>query len=465
MEGNTMLNKIKYIIQFTVGIVFILAVLWYLSMQFASIHSKLKQVVSTDIPTIEDRLEKDSTATEMMQADVNALTGNIATWEDYKKSIREIERNIGILTKKINDEFVPERNGRKQNVEAIKRLAQKIDQLSKQYVNFLKLAKDKIVVSVPPKWVDEIPHREGTIFAIGIGPKNKKLTTAQELAGDQARSNMAMILQTKTLDAVRHTIESAGKLPPNGLRELSPGFKEEMNLAIDELLLDSQIESYWVDPNGHVFALVSLPLEKYLEGSKLGTLLETLRLTKQSITEALMDSTVYPKIAKESMEKTWDFEPTTPLDTLLKEDASGRLEERKSIQPPGYSRNIDKEVLHTFILEWKHDWESKDHENYIQRYSKDFTSRGMDWTQWSVFKKSLSERYHQISLNIIDLQITLEKSHAVVDFVQHYRSDDYSDCGMKSLLLKKEDGKWKICSEKWKPLPGNECAKALNRKM
>ena len=64
-----------------------------------------------------------------------------------------------------------------------------------------------------------------------------------------------------------------------------------------------------------------------------------------------------------------------------------------------------------------------------------------------------------------DLHIILEGKHAVVNFKQHYRSDDYSDCGMKSLLLKKEDGKWKICSEKWKPLPGNECAKPLDREM
>ncbi|NOQ86622.1 MAG: hypothetical protein GQ554_07070, partial [Deltaproteobacteria bacterium] len=230
-------------------------------------------------------MKRGSTATEKMEADVKSLTGNIATWEDYKESIREIERNIEILTEKINDELIPERKGNKQNVEVIKILSQKIDKLSKQYVRFLKLAEDKIVVSIPPKWVDELPHREGTIFAIGIGPKNNKLTTAQERASEQARSNVAMMLRSKTLDAVRHTIESAGKLPPNDLKELSPEFKQEINEVVDELLLDSQIENYWVDPNGHVYALVSLPIEKYLERSKLGTLIETLRLTTQSIAE------------------------------------------------------------------------------------------------------------------------------------------------------------------------------------
>ena len=460
-----MSSKTKRIIQFIIGIVLILALLCYLAIQFASINTKLKQVVSTDIPIIKNRLKRGSTATEKMGADVKSLTGNIATWEDYKESIREIERNIEILTEKINDELIPERKGNKQNVEVIKILSQKIDKLSKQYVRFLKLAEDKIVVSIPPKWVDELPHREGTIFAIGIGPKNNKLTTAQERASEQARSNMAMMLRSKTLDAVRHTIESAGKLPPNGLKELSPEFKQEINEVVDELLLDSQIESYWVDPNGHVYALVSLPIEKYLERSKLGTLIETLRLTKQSIAEALIDSTVYPKIANDISEKTWDFKATTLTDNLATEEETGGEKEIETLQLPKHTRNIDKEVVHKFILEWKDEWESKDHESYMQRYSRDFNSRGMDWNQWSTLKKDLAERYHQISLIFKDLQIILEDTHAVVNFKQYYRSDNHSDCGMKSLVLKKEDGEWKIFSEKWEPLPGNVCAEPLNREM
>jgi len=146
-----MSSKTKRLIQFIVGIVFILAVLCYLAIQFASINTKLKQVVSTDIPIIKNRLISGSTATEEIEANVKTLTGNFATWENYKESIREIERNIEILTKKINDELIPKSNGKKQNVEAIKILAHKIDKLSKQYVRFLKLAEDKIVVSIPPQ--------------------------------------------------------------------------------------------------------------------------------------------------------------------------------------------------------------------------------------------------------------------------------------------------------------------------
>jgi len=107
-----MSSKTKRIIQFIVGIVLILAALCYLAIQFASINTKLKQVASTDIPTIKNRLEKSSIATEKMEADMDTLSGNIASWRDYKESIREIERNIEVLTKKINDELIPERKVR-----------------------------------------------------------------------------------------------------------------------------------------------------------------------------------------------------------------------------------------------------------------------------------------------------------------------------------------------------------------
>jgi len=67
----------------------------------------------------------------------------------------------------------------------------------------------------------------------------------------------------------------------------------------------------------------------------------------------------------------------------------------------------EKEVIQKFILDWKHEWESKDHENYMRRYSREFASRGMDWNQWSAYKKYFSERYHQISLTFKDIHITL----------------------------------------------------------
>ena len=440
-----MLSRIKLIIQFVGGIVLIILALWFLTTQFAFISSKIKHVVSTDIPIIKNRLDKNSKATEKMKTDMDNLTKNIAAWGDRKKSIKEIDTNIDLLTKKVNDKLLQEGKGSEQNIETIKILAHKIEKLSKQYVRLLKLAEDKIIVSIPPKWIDELPHRRGTIFALGISPQSNKLTITQQRALKQARSNVAMMLQRKTFNAVRHAIESAGKPYPNSLKELTPEFKHQITEAINELLVDSHIESYWVDPNGYVYALVSLSIEKYLEGSKLGILIETLRLTKQSITETLTDSTIYTKTVKDTRENTGKVKTIAPPATLATNTPLLRE----------YARSSEKEVIHKFILEWKHEWESKDHENYMRRYSREFTSRDMDWNQWSAYKKDLSEQYHQISLTFKDIHITLANTNtqAVVSFTQYYRSDDYSDHGMKSLVLKNYNGEWKIFAEQWKPLP------------
>ena len=106
-----MLSRIKVIIQFTGGILLIILALWFLTTQFAFISSKMKQVVSTDIPIIKNRLDENSKATEKMKTDMDNLTKNIAAWGDRKKSIKEIETNIDLLTKNVNDKLLQEGKG------------------------------------------------------------------------------------------------------------------------------------------------------------------------------------------------------------------------------------------------------------------------------------------------------------------------------------------------------------------
>lgn len=287
-----MSNKIKFIIQLIGVISVILGVLWYLATQFSSIDIKLNQVISTDIPGIKSTLEKNSERTDEIKTDVDNLTLKITNLGDQAESISKIETNMDLLTQKINDEVISEINQlekeREQNVKELKILSKKIDYLSRQYVKFLKLSKDKIIVSIPPKWVDELPYNSSIIYAVGISPSTSELDKAQQRAVEQARSNIAMMLERKTINAVGYVIKSAGKNPPRSLDELSKQFKEHLTEAINELLVDSRVESYWVDPSGFVYVLVSLPVEAIIEGSKLGILIETLRLTHLSITEVLM---------------------------------------------------------------------------------------------------------------------------------------------------------------------------------
>jgi lipopolysaccharide export system protein LptA len=129
--------------------------------------------------------------------------------------------------------------------------------------------------------------------------------------------------------------------------------------------------------------------------------------------------------------------------------------EKLALKKNKSSENIqsaEKEAVQKFVSDWKHYWESKDLENYMRCYSKEFTSRGMNWDRWKSYKQQFNEKYQQISLAFNDMQIALEGDHATVRFEQYYQSDDYSDHGMKSLILKKENGSWNIFAERWDPL-------------
>ena len=281
----------KFIIQLSGGIAIIVGMLWYLASQFASIDVQLTQVVSKDIPKIKNDLESHYEKTEQIKTSMDNIARTIDTLGDQAESINNIEKSMDLLTDKIDDEIISEMNQlemeRKNNIKEVEILSRKIDNLSRQYVKFLNLSKDKITVSIPPKWVDELPCRDGMIFNVGVSSSTKRINEAQQRAVKQARSHMTIILKRKTINAIGSTIEACGKLPPSAFNELSEQFKQQVNEAISELMIYSRIESYWVDPAGYIYALVSLPVKNIIEGSKFGLLIETLELTYHSITGAL----------------------------------------------------------------------------------------------------------------------------------------------------------------------------------
>lgn len=285
-------GKIKTIIQLLGGGILILGTLGYVASQFVSINSKLHQMVSSDIPKLTTTLEKNSEKSDNIKVTMDGITNRINSFVDQTESIKKIESDVGLLIKRIYDEVISEINQlekeSEQNLNEVKNLTQKVDNLSLQYVKFLKLSDDKITVSVPPKWIDELPKRNGTLYSIGVSPSATKLTKAQHDAEEQARSHLSTLFERKTIKAVGRIIEAAGKAPPKNVEDLSAQFREQLTKAINELLVDSQIESYWIDPAGYVYALVSFPLEQGIEGSKFGMLIETLKLMHKSITGVFM---------------------------------------------------------------------------------------------------------------------------------------------------------------------------------
>jgi len=251
------------------GTAIILGAVGYLAYRLASIETRVEQAVDVDIPGMQETLKGSALKTDKITTDVDTIARRIN--EELMGKIEQLGREST------------------QSAEKTKELSEKIDTLASQYVRFLKLAEDKITVSVPPRWVDELPRRDGTIFSMGISTMTGKLTKAQQSAVEQAIASMSKMLERKTFTAVGYTIRSAGRKPPASFDELSPDFKKNIAGAIRELLDNFQVESYWVDPSGYVYALISLPLKEVMENSQLGMLMETLKLTQLSITDALKD--------------------------------------------------------------------------------------------------------------------------------------------------------------------------------
>ena len=114
----------------------------------------------------------------------------------------------------------------------------------------------------------------------------------------------------------------------------------------------------------------------------------------------------------------------------------------------------EMEQIRTFIERWKTCWENNKLEEYIKCYSDDFMIKGIDKQGWKKFKRSLSKKYKNIKVTFKNTEIDIKEGgkKAEVSLLQYYRSDQYSDEGLKTLILKKEKRKWRIVRENWKPL-------------
>ncbi|MBI3813093.1 MAG: SPOR domain-containing protein, partial [Nitrospinae bacterium] len=107
------------------------------------------------------------------------------------------------------------------------------------------------------------------------------------------------------------------------------------------------------------------------------------------------------------------------------------------------------EIIRQKIMEWKKDWESKDLEKYISRYSKGFSSEGYNLSTWKESKNKFNRRHSNMEITIENIQIKKEKNLITASFLQKFKSDKIESSGRKLLYFEKEGDDWKIKDEKW----------------
>ena len=115
----------------------------------------------------------------------------------------------------------------------------------------------------------------------------------------------------------------------------------------------------------------------------------------------------------------------------------------------------DHSVITQMIDNWLDAWRTKNIDQYGQCYGDDFRCNGKNKKQWIKYKERLNKKYTFIKVDREELSIQFYKNYknrVKVFFKQTYESNMFSAVGRKTLILKYDDGQWKIYREYWNKL-------------
>ncbi len=121
----------------------------------------------------------------------------------------------------------------------------------------------------------------------------------------------------------------------------------------------------------------------------------------------------------------------------------------ESVAPENTGSSIDA-VLSQFLV-WLKAWEKKQFDSYFSFYSRSFESEGKPFNDWQQLQRESLKKIHQIKIEVDDLEMLEKEDTIEISFIENYQSDAHSDVRRKTLVWKKEEGKWRIISESFEP--------------
>lgn len=114
------------------------------------------------------------------------------------------------------------------------------------------------------------------------------------------------------------------------------------------------------------------------------------------------------------------------------------------------ARRQESEEFHQTLEQWRRDWESRNTEAYLDHYSRNFRSDGMDLAGWKARKRRVNAVKSWIKVELGSLSILRDSGTeplVVVTFEQDYRSSNLSTRLRKRQYWIVEEGRWKIAHE------------------
>ena len=118
-------------------------------------------------------------------------------------------------------------------------------------------------------------------------------------------------------------------------------------------------------------------------------------------------------------------------------------------KPSHPEKEADISKVEETVMAWGRAWSAQDSEAYLSFYSGAFDPpKNLGSTAWANQRKKrlLAPTFIRIKLSQME-SAALDNKFVSVSFKQHYASDRYSDTTRKLLLLKNEEGLWRILQE------------------
>ncbi len=139
-----------------------------------------------------------------------------------------------------------------------------------------------------------------------------------------------------------------------------------------------------------------------------------------------------------------------PLATKAPAPAAAVAATEKSAAPQAAGPTVTKAVN-----TWAKCWADQDVSCYLAAYSAEFVpASGASLESWKASRTKKVSAPASITVDLGPLQLVESTaSQATVKFEQAYRSPTYADQSLKTLVLKKEAGGWKIIQESSVALP------------
>lgn len=126
--------------------------------------------------------------------------------------------------------------------------------------------------------------------------------------------------------------------------------------------------------------------------------------------------------------------------------------EPKTLTPESNHSIHKSDFVTSHLLKWVQAWQQKDFKLYVSFYVKGFIGTKNSHSQWKSSRRNALKNNTNISIEISNIQIHKYENLIEINFIQHFKSNGFSDIGIKELIWKKVGGSWRILKETWMPI-------------